>query len=52
VRKEREIFEQEKSIIMKDLKLRKEKIRELEHKLNDSECERTRLETDMNIEEK
>lgn len=37
---------------MKDLKLRKEKIKQLEDQLLKSEDVRSRLETDMNIEEK
>jgi hypothetical protein len=42
--REKRIFEQEKNIIMKDLKNKKEKIQELESRLIESESKRERLE--------
>ena len=37
IKKEKSIFEQEKALIMKDLKIKKERIGELEMKLLESE---------------
>ena len=37
---------------MKEIKAKKERIRELEQKLHETELEKTRLEADMSIEEK
>jgi hypothetical protein len=42
--REKRIFEQEKNIIIKDLKNKKDKIQELENRLIESESKRERLE--------
>lgn len=52
LQKEKKIFDQEKAIIIKDLKNKKERIKFLEQKLKESEDKRDLMEQDMSIEEK